>query len=153
MPDCGVSCIEVYGRFTENHIKAQYIYVMWLLMKKCLQRMKEQTSQRRLAPEVQWLTGLMIKRISTDGRSFISKLQLGLWFTCHFDQGIKQKLRPDTAKYQKTRRKKAERFYWKQIVLLVKTTDRLQCGPSYCFPLIVLLPILWRWNDPQPTQL
>ena len=32
VPDCGVSCIEVYGRCMEKHSEAQRIYVIRLLM-------------------------------------------------------------------------------------------------------------------------
>lgn len=46
--DCGVSCIEAYGRFLVKHIKTQHLYVIWLLMKK----MREHTSERRLTSDL-----------------------------------------------------------------------------------------------------
>ena len=50
-PDCGVSYIGIYGRCIEKHNKTQQVHIVWLLRKKCLQKMKESTSGSRLTTD------------------------------------------------------------------------------------------------------
>lgn len=50
--ECGVSCIKLYGRCTKKNTKIQHISVVWLLMKKCHQKMKEDTSESRLTIDI-----------------------------------------------------------------------------------------------------
>ena len=44
-PECGDSCIGVYDRNIKKQTKTWLIYVVWLPMKKCLQKVKEHTSE------------------------------------------------------------------------------------------------------------
>ena len=49
VPDCGVSCIQVYRSRMEKCIKTQNIYIKWLLMKKLVWKRREKnTPERRL---------------------------------------------------------------------------------------------------------
>ena len=43
MPDCGDTCIKVKQSCMEKHTKAQHINTVWLLMKKCLKKIKVHT--------------------------------------------------------------------------------------------------------------
>lgn len=52
VPDCGFSCIEVYGKCMEKHTKTWHIDVVWPLIRKCLQKMKGYTPERRLRTDV-----------------------------------------------------------------------------------------------------
>ena len=47
----GDSCIEVNMRCIEEHNITQPIYIVWLLMKTSIQKMKEHTSERRLTAD------------------------------------------------------------------------------------------------------
>lgn len=54
-PDCGESCIVVNGRCIEKHSLTQQIYFAWLLMQKCLQKMKDHTSESRFTTDLFFL--------------------------------------------------------------------------------------------------
>ena len=44
----------------EKYTNTQHIYVVWLLMKKHLQRLTKQTSESRLKTDFKWFKGLLI---------------------------------------------------------------------------------------------
>lgn len=48
VPDFGARCIEVYGKCIAKQLKTQHLNVVWPLMKKCLDIIKEHTSEDRL---------------------------------------------------------------------------------------------------------
>lgn len=77
VPDCGDSC---NGRCMEEHTKTQHIYVVQLLMKKCLKKMKEHTSESRLSNDsfpTLW-TGLII---SWPNEAGLTKYH---WWDCNY---------------------------------------------------------------------
>ena len=47
-PDSGDSHIDVDVRRLENHSETRHIYIVQLLMKQCLQKMKEHAAESRL---------------------------------------------------------------------------------------------------------
>lgn len=51
VPDCGAGCVEVSGRYIEKHSKTQHTHVIWLLMNKRPQKIKEPTSETRLTTD------------------------------------------------------------------------------------------------------